>query len=165
MTQNEKLIAELEADLLPELAAIRANRKAEKLAAEEAAKPKIGPFAVSEKMAEAVKANPESLRVSAKAADGDATLIERPGRKVVIPPPREYVVEGRAMVPSPGVTPPPRTEVLGVDGAGRPARVWEMDRAAQTEGVAEFEGGYRQPSGAVSNYDPIVRGLGAGEDE
>jgi hypothetical protein len=98
------------------------------------AKPKPAVMAVvSEKLAEAVKANPESLRVSARASD-DTLILERPRQTE-------------------------RLEVLEV-ADGKPSLVRRIDCTTGEVGMLEFVGGYRQPAGAVSDYDPIKRGLG-----
>jgi hypothetical protein len=62
---------------------------------------------VSPKVAEAVKANPESVRISAKGADG-ISIIERPQRnhvnvKVMVDYVREVDADGRPMWDRPGV--------------------------------------------------------------
>ena len=121
---------ETDAEFLARLRAIRERRKAAQAAAVEAAKPKLQ-VTVTPKMAEAVKANPESLRVSAK-ADDDTVVIDRPRRTEVI-------------------------EVTEVDGQGRPSHARRYETAAGKWSTLEFEGGYRKPSGAESNYDPYVR--------
>jgi hypothetical protein len=107
------------------LAVIRAEKKA----AAEAAKPKVV-ATVSPKMAEAIKANPGSLRVSAKGAD-ETVVVDRPRRTEVM-------------------------EVVEVDREGRPARVRRFDCASGETSVLEFVGGYRQPPGAVHVYDPFA---------
>jgi hypothetical protein len=107
------------------LAVIRAEKKA----AAEAAKPKVV-ATVSPKMAEAIKANPTSLRVSAKGAD-ETTVVDRPRRTEVM-------------------------EVVEVDREGRPSRVRRFDCASGETSVLEYVGGYRQPPGAVHVYDPFA---------
>jgi hypothetical protein len=107
------------------LAVIRAEKKA----AAEAAKPKVV-TTVSPKMAEAIKANPASLRLSAKAED-ETTVVDRPRRTEVM-------------------------EVLEVDAQGRPSRVARFECATGERSVLEYVGGYRQPPGAVSVYDPFA---------
>jgi hypothetical protein len=62
---------------------------------------------VSQRVAEAVKANPESVRISAKGADG-ISIIERPQRnhvnvKVMVDYVREVDADGRPMWDRPGV--------------------------------------------------------------
>jgi hypothetical protein len=91
----EPLFAETRA----RLAATRARKKA----AEEAAKPKIV-ATVSEKMAEAIKHDPTSLRLSARAED-DTVVVDRPRRTEVM-------------------------EVVEVDREGRPSRVRRFDCAS-----------------------------------
>jgi hypothetical protein len=98
-------------------------------------KPKPAVMAVvSEKLAQAAKANPEGVRVSVRAAD-DTVVVDRPRRTEVI-------------------------EVLEVDGEGRPKVARRIDCTTGEAGMIDFVGGYRQPAGAVSDYDPIKRGLG-----
>lgn len=98
------------------------------------AKPKPAVVAVvSEKFAEAAKANPESVRLSVRAAD-ETVVVDRPRRTEVL-------------------------EVLEVDREGRPSRVARFECATGEKSVLDFVDGYRQPGGAVSNYDPIKRGL------
>jgi hypothetical protein len=125
MPGNEQLLAELEADLLPKLRAIRARKKA----AAEAAKPKLE-TRVSARMAEAVRANPASLRLSAKAVDG-TTIIDRPRRTEVI-------------------------EVLEVDAQGRPSLARRIDCTTGDHSLVEFESGYRR-SGVQRDWNPIAR--------
>jgi hypothetical protein len=117
----EPLFAETRA----RLAAIRARKKA----AEEAAKPKVV-ATVSLKMAEAIKANPTSVRISARAAD-ETVVVDRPRRTDVL-------------------------EVVEVDREGRPAKVRRMDCATGEVSVLDFVEGYRQAPGAVSVYDPLA---------
>lgn len=105
-----------------------AMRRARRAARAEAAKPKLE-VAVSPKIVEAVKANPTSLRISARAADG-TTVIDRPRQTEVI-------------------------EVLEVDAEGRPALARRFDVATNAWGLCEYREGYRQPAGAVSDYSPL----------
>jgi hypothetical protein len=107
------------------LAVIRAEKKA----AAEAAKPKLV-ATVSPKMAEAIKHDPTSLRLSAKGAD-DTVVVDRPRRTEVM-------------------------EVLEVDREGRPSRVARFECATGERSVLEYVEGYRQPSGVVSVYDPLA---------
>lgn len=121
------------------LARLRAKRAARKAAAEaaEAAKPKPAVVAVvSEKMAEAVRANPASVRLSAKAAD-DTVVVDRPRRTEMI----EVIeaAEGRALL----------------------AR--RYDCTTNEWSTIEFEGGYRK-SGVVHEYNPLD-GLRRREDD
>ena len=110
--------------------------EAERLAAE-AAKPKPAVVAVvSEKFAEAARANPESVRVYARATD-DTTIVERPSRIV---------------------------EVLEVDAQGRPALARSFDVTTNSYGTVQFEGGYRKPPGAEHDYNPLS-GLRRRDDE
>jgi hypothetical protein len=113
------------AEVMARLAVIRAEKKA----AVEAAKPKVV-ATVSPKMAEAIKANPGTLRVSAKGAD-ETVVVDRPRRTEML-------------------------EVLEVDREGRPSRVACFDCATGERSVLEYVGGYRQPIGAVSVYDPFA---------
>jgi hypothetical protein len=138
MTPKENPSVELEPEdvFLARLAEIRKRRKAREAAAAEAAKPKIV-ATVSPKMAEAIKAHPESLRLSVNVADEPA-VIDRPRRTEVL-------------------------EVLEVDANGRPSRVARFECATGQTSVLEYAGGYRQPSGAVSNYDPFLALKGSGE--
>lgn len=96
------------------------------------AKPKPAPkvvAAVSNRMSEAIKARPESVRVVAKTDEG-VTLVERP-----------RVLE--------------RLEVLEVDSAGRPKRARCYDVMTNSWGEVKFEGGYRLLPGAVHEYNPL----------
>lgn len=86
---------------------------------------------VSEKVAAAAIANPDSVRVSAR-ADDDTVVIDRPRRTEVI-------------------------EVLEVDAEGRPALARRYDALTGEWGIVEFSRGYRGQGGAVSNYDPLSR--------
>jgi hypothetical protein len=108
------------------LAVIRAEKKA----AAEAAKPKIV-ATVSPKIAEAIKHDPTSLRISARAAD-DTVVVDRPRRTEVIEVMDEPTVDGRLR------------------------RAWRTDCATGERSVIEFVGGYRQPPGAVHVYDPFA---------
>jgi hypothetical protein len=106
----EPLFAETRA----RLAAIRARK-----AAAEAAKPRIV-ATVSPKVVEAIKRDPESLRVSVSANGADETVVfERPRRVEVM-------------------------EVLAVDSAGRPSRVRRFDCASGETSVMDFVEGYRR---------------------
>ena len=79
-----------------------------------------------------------TVRVSAKAAD-DTIVVDRPRRTELL-------------------------EVLEVDAEGRPSLVRRVDCATGEVGMLEFAGGYRQPAGAVSAYDPLAA-LRRSEDE
>jgi hypothetical protein len=128
-------------------------------------KPKPKPTVTSEiepKMAEAIQANPENVRLVAKAADGTVVMGRLRAPKVGPPnwncKPKEEVIEGRALVPSSGVPVAPRTEVVAVDRLGRPARVWETDRVEGqvVVGFADYvEGQARRGAGVVSDYNPL----------
>lgn len=98
--------------------------------ADEAAKPKIV-ASVSQKMAEAIKANPASLRLNAKDAD-DTPVIDRPRRTEIIEVMDEPTVDGKLR------------------------RAWRTDCATGERSVIEFVDGYRQPTGAAHVYDPLA---------
>jgi hypothetical protein len=85
---------------------------------------------VSPKMAQAIKANPESLRLHARAED-ETFVVDRPRRTEVM-------------------------EVLEVDAWGRPAKVRRFDCASGETSVLDYVDGYRQPSGAAHVYDPLA---------
>ena len=96
------------------------------------AKPKPKPAVmavVSDKLAEAARANPDSVRVSARSDDG-TSVFERPRRLE-------------------------RLEVLEVDSEGRPALARCYDVATNSWGTVEFKDGHRQLAGAVHEYDPL----------
>jgi hypothetical protein len=117
----EPLLAETKA----RLAAIRARKKA----AEEAAKPKAI-VTVSEKMAQAIKHDPGSLRLHAKGAD-ETVVVDRPRQTEML-------------------------EVLEVDGQGRPSRVARVDCATGERSLLDYAGGYRQPNIVSHIYDPLA---------
>jgi hypothetical protein len=94
---------------------------------------------VSEKVAEAAKPNPKSVRVSAKAAD-ETLVVERVRRSEVM-------------------------EVLEVDAQGRPAAARRIDAETGERSIVEFVEGYRAPSGAVHQYDPMAALKRGGGDE
>ncbi len=135
MSGNEQL-EETDEEFLARLRAMREKRRAAQAAAAEAAMPKLA-TRVSPKLAEAVQANPGSLRLSAKAAD-DTVIVDRPRMTEII-------------------------EVVAVDGQGRPSLARRIDCATGERSLLEFEQGYRQPPGAVSNYDPFAA-LRGGDD-
>jgi hypothetical protein len=85
---------------------------------------------VSEKVAAAARANPESVRVSAKAVD-ETIVVERARRSEVI-------------------------DVLEVDAQGRPSVAWRTDLETGQRSIMQFAEGYRAPSGAVHQYDPMA---------
>jgi hypothetical protein len=92
------------------------------------AKPKPKPAVVavvSEKAAAAVRANPESVRVSARASD-DTIVVDRPRRSEVL-------------------------EVLEVDAEGRPRVARSFDAATGAWSIVEFDQGYRR-SGVQHDY-------------
>ena len=128
---------ETDEEFLARLAAMRAKRKAAAAAAAEAAKPRLQ-IPVTPKLAEAVKANPGSLRLSAKAVD-DTTVVERARPTEIIQP-------------------------LEVDGHGRVALARRIDCATGEQSMVEYENGYRPQAGARHEYDPMV-GLRRPEDE
>jgi hypothetical protein len=121
---------------LARIDAIRAKAEAKEAAAAEAAKPKLM-VSIPPPMAEAIKANPTTLRVSARATD-EVTVVDRPRRTEVI-------------------------EVLEVVDA-RPSRVRRLDCVTGEVSVEDWVGGYRQPAGAISNYSPLD-GLRTRDDE
>jgi hypothetical protein len=104
--------------------------------AAEEAKPKIV-ASVSPKMAAAIKANPASLRLNAKDADGP--VIDRPRRTEIIEVMDEPTVDGKLR------------------------RAWRTDCATGERTVVEFQGGYRQPNIVKHVYDPLSA-LGDGND-
>jgi hypothetical protein len=85
---------------------------------------------VSEKVAAAARANPESVRVSAKAVD-ETIVVERARRSEVL-------------------------DVLEVDAQGRPAVAWRTDLETGQRSIMQFAEGYRAPSGVVHAYDPMA---------
>jgi hypothetical protein len=121
--EDEATELELDDVFLARLEEIRAR-------ADEAAKPKIV-ASVSQKMAEAIKANPASLRLNAKDAD-DTPVIDRPRRTEIIEVMDEPTVDGRLR------------------------RAWRTDCATGERSVIEFVDGYRQPPGAAHVYDPLA---------
>jgi hypothetical protein len=129
---------ETDEEFLARLAVLRAKRKAAKLAAEEAAKPKLE-VVVTPKLAEAVKANPGSLRLSTKAVDETVLIGERARVTEVIEP-------------------------LDVDGQACVARARRFDCETGEVSIVEYRNGYRLPPGAVSDYHPLD-GLRRAEDE
>jgi hypothetical protein len=106
-------------------------------AAAEAAKPRLQ-IPVTPKLAEAVKANPGSLRLSATAAD-QTTVIERARVREIVQP-------------------------LDVDGQARVARARHIDCATGEASIVEYCDGYPLRGGAVSDYNPLD-GLKRPEDE
>jgi hypothetical protein len=128
MQPNER--EETDEEFLARLAANRAKRR-------EAAKPKIE-VTVSPKLAEAVKAHPDSLRVSAKAAD-DTVVVERARPKEIV-------------------------EAIDVDREGRIARARHVDCATGDVSIVEYRGGYRLPPGAAHEYNPLDALRRAGDE-
>jgi hypothetical protein len=127
MQPNER--EETDEEFLARLAERRAKLKAEQLAAEEAAKPKLT-LAVSPKVAEAVKADPAGVRIAVNAAD-------------------ETVVVERAR-------PVEAFEVLEVDLAtGRPKVCLRLDLLTGDRGVVEFAGGYSAGGVVQHEYNPL----------
>jgi hypothetical protein len=97
------------------------------------AKPKPKPqitAEVSPQTAEAVKANPQSLRLSAHSADG-VTVIDRPRLFSVL-------------------------EVLEVDAQGRPPLGRSYDPATNSYAFVRYAAGY-QRDGLERDYNPIAR--------
>jgi hypothetical protein len=121
---------------LARMAEKRRARMAREAAAAEAAKPKAI-VTVSEKMAQAIKVNPESLRVSAKGAD-NTTVVDRPRRTEML-------------------------EVVAVDGQGRPSRVARVDCATGERSLLDYVDGYRQLPSVEHVYDPLAALKGDGE--
>jgi hypothetical protein len=105
------------------IARLAARRKAR----EEAKKPKLT-LTVSPKVAEAVKADPESVKVAVRAAE-DVVVIER-ARPVEV------------------------VQVLEVDRDGRAALVRRFDCASGDESLIEMVGGYRPAPGVRHEYNP-----------
>jgi hypothetical protein len=130
MSTIETRPRETDEEFLARLVKRRAERKAAAAAAAEAAKPKIV-ASVSPKMAEAIKHNPGSLRVSAKAED-ETVVVDRPRRTEIIEVMDEPTVDGRLR------------------------RAWRTDCATGERSVIEFEGGYRQPNVVAHVYDPLA---------
>lgn len=95
---------------------------------EEARQPKVL-ATVSPKVAEAIKDNPKSVRVSARASDGTA-VFQRP-----------RTVE--------------RVEVMEVDGEGRPKVARCYNASTNEWSTIEYRSGYRHSGGAAHQYNPI----------
>jgi len=95
---------------------------------------------VSERMAAAVKANPASLRLSAKCDDG-VTVIERPDQR----------------------RPLSHVTVIEVDANGRPLLVQTYDPTTNTAGLVKYEGGYER-LGARHEYNPLDALRGRDDD-
>jgi hypothetical protein len=91
-------------------------------------KPRIE-LEVSPRIAEAVKAAPESVRVSARAEE--MALVERARPTEII-------------------------HVLEVDEAGRPKLSRRVDCATGEASLVEYRDGYRQAPGAHHEYDPFA---------
>jgi hypothetical protein len=139
-TDPEMEFAELEPEdvFLARVAEIRRQAEARDKAAAEAAKPKLV-ATVSPEIAEAIKANPESLRLSVNRPD-EIPVVDRPRRTEIIEViPDEPTIDGKL------------------------TRAWRTDCATGERSVIEFVGGYRQPSGAISTYDPFAALKGSGE--
>jgi hypothetical protein len=116
-----------------------ARRARQRAAKAEAAKPKLI-ATVSEKMAEAIKANPTSLQLRAKGADEVVEVIDRPRPTEVIQLMDEPTVDGKL------------------------TRVLRFDCATGETSVIQLVNGYRQPSGAVHVYDPFAALKENGDD-
>jgi hypothetical protein len=131
MPLSEKLKAELVTKYAPRFFA-SAQQREKKLEAERlAAKPKPALVAtVSEQLAAKAKANPDKVRISVS-GDDNTVVVDRPRRTEVI-------------------------EVFEVDSEGRPARARRYDALTGEWGTVEFDQGYRQPNGTVSEYDPLA---------
>jgi hypothetical protein len=129
---------ETDEQFLTRVRAERAKRKADAAAAAEAAKPKLI-AAIPPKMADAIKANPTSLRLSVRAED-ETVVVDRPRRTEVIEVMDEPTVDGRLR------------------------RAWRTDCATGERSVIEFEGGYRQPNLVAHVYDPFAALKGSEND-
>ena len=127
---------ETDEEFLARSRAARAKRKAAAAAATEAAKPKLI-AAIPPKMADAIKANPTSLRLSVRAED-ETVVVDRPRRTEVM-------------------------EVLEVDAQGRPSRA-RFECATGERSVLDYVEGYRQAPGAISTYDPLAALKGSEND-
>jgi hypothetical protein len=136
-SDTRPLNEESDEEFLARLARRRAERKAAAEAPAEAAKPKVV-ATIPPKMAEAIKANPTSLRLSVK-GDDEVVVVDRPRRTEVL-------------------------EVLEVDAAGRPSRVARFDCASGERTVLDYVAGYRPAGGAVHVYDPLAALKGNGND-
>jgi hypothetical protein len=112
---------ETDEEFLARLAARRAKRL-------EDAKPKLT-LNVSPRIAEAVKADPDSVKVAVKSTD-ETVVVERAR-------PREII------------------EVLEVDGMGRPKLVRRVDCATGDVGLFEMAGGYRPQNVAWHEYNAL----------
>lgn len=132
---SEKEKAEILAGCPPHVLELRAKRAAERAAAAQA-KPAVVAV-VSEKFAQAAKANPESVRLTARASD-ETVIMERPRRTEAI-------------------------QVLEVDRDGRPALALRHDFTTNERHLVEFDQGYRR-SGVISDYSPLD-GLRRRDDE
>jgi hypothetical protein len=128
-SETRTLNEETDEEFMARMAERRRVRRAREAAAAEEAKPKII-ATVSEKMAEAIKANPESLRLNAK--DDDGPVIDRPRRTEIIEVMDEPTVDGRLR------------------------RAWRTDCATGERSVIEFDGGYRAPNVVKHIYDPFA---------
>lgn len=138
-------------------------------------KPKAQPVAivpVSEKLAEAAKANPEGVKVRVSASGANGVV-------VVDPPQRARVVEAEirrakeeraagqavrrrqeedALAEERERSADARIEaVVEVDGEGRPKWVTVRDGATNARGTVAFESGYRPQAQVQKDYDPIKR--------
>jgi hypothetical protein len=137
-------------------------------------KPKAQPVAivpVSERLAEAAKANPESVnvRVSARASEG-VVVVDPPRRAQIVEAEirraREERSAGQAVRRQQEAEAEGELRRMGanaeieavveVDGEGRPKWATVRDRATNARGSAEFAGGYRR-TGVMKDYDPMKR--------
>jgi hypothetical protein len=112
---------ETDEEFLARLAVRRAKRL-------EDAKPKLT-LNVSPRIVEAVKADPDSVKVAVKSTD-ETVVVERAR-------PREII------------------EVLEVDGMGRPKLLRRVDCATGDVGLIEMGGGHRLQPGARHEYNPL----------
>ncbi len=122
---------------------------------------------VSEKMDEAIKAQPESFRVVAKAANG-TTLVERPTAVERLL--AERAAQARAMQDAAFEKSRPESGERvgepwqGEDGVRRAMVETYRPEGGREVGVVEFPGGYRLRPGARSEYNPMD-GLKGRDDE
>jgi hypothetical protein len=90
---------------------------------------------VSQKVAEAIQENPESVRV---AVSGNPGVVER-------------------------VRPTEIVQVISVDSQGRPHQIRRIDLVTKDEAMIEMDQGYRPQSTVVHSYNPIDA-LRSGDD-
>ena len=128
MPGNKQFREETDEEFLARLAARRAKKNAEKLAAEEAAKPRLV-LPVSQETAERVRRRPESVRLSTVREDA-VPVAERVQVKEIV-------------------------QVLEVDAQGRPKLARHVDCSTGEAGFVDYRDGYRQAPGAMSDYNPM----------